>query len=99
MNEDDYENRLLLSQVPALVGAVSPNFRRVSLSLTEDGLRMEFVLKEESAEDREEIADIYIEFEALMDGPTPAVIDVLVTTEELEKIPINGRVVFGRKEP
>lgn len=98
MNRTNYENRLVATLVHLLAGVITQNFRRVSVALTEDEIRLEFVLLEESMEDREEIEDIYAEFGALMEAPFPVVLDVLVTTEALWEIPVSGRVVFGRKE-
>lgn len=97
MSRLNYENRLVLALVQVLVGSVSQNFRRVSLASEEDGVRLAFVLLEDSAEDREEIADIRARFEALTDTPTPVAIEVLVANEKIRSIPIIGRVVFGRK--
>ena len=98
MSQRDYENRLVLALVQAMIGAISQNFRRVSLEVMDDGVRLEFVLNQESEEDREEISDIGFEFEALQSTSIDVTIDVLVTTEELWKVPLSGRVVFGRRE-
>lgn len=98
VSQHDYENRLVLALVQAMIGAISQNFRRVSLEVMDDGVRLEFVLNQESEEDREEISDIGFEFEALQSTSIDVTIDVLVTTEELWKVPLSGRVVFGRRE-
>lgn len=98
MSQLDHENRLVLALVQAMIGAVSQNLRRVSVGFREDGVRLEFVLLQESEEDREEISDIEFEFEALLGTSTHVVTDVLVTTEELPKFPPPGRVVFARRE-
>lgn len=98
MSQLDRENSLVLALVQAMVGAVSQNFRRVSLHFMDDSVRLEFVLRHESKEDREEISDIEFEFEALLGSPANVVTDVLVTSEELEVIRPSARVVFARRE-
>ena len=50
-------NMATVMLVQSLLGAVSPNFRMVSLLETETGLTVEVVLEQESDVDREEIED------------------------------------------
>lgn len=98
MSQLDRENSFVLALVQAMIGAISQNFRRVSLVLMDDGVRLDFVLAQESEEDREEISDIEFEFEALLGTSTRVVTDVVVTTDELSETPSSGRVVFARRE-
>ena len=60
-----------LMVVQAMVGMLSPNFRRITLD--HDGCQwlITFVLEREDAEDREEIEDFETEWDALQSGPEP----------------------------
>ena len=96
---DDGEALQVLRLAQALVGAVSPNLRRVSLEQRDPGeVGLHFLLEQDSEDDREEIEDVVFEFEAMQDSDI--VIDVKVTVDAgpLERIHLPGRVVFGRKE-
>jgi hypothetical protein len=91
-------NRMAVALMQAMVGAISHNFRQVSLSYRGGQWRLGFVLAAESEEDREEIADIACEFEALQDGPVEYELTVQVTVDELEFPDPPGRVLFRRRE-
>lgn len=98
MSNIEYENGIVIDLVTAMLGSISNNFRRVSVKVVEDGIRLEFVLQEESEEDREEISDIEFEFEALQETSIKVDIDVLVTTEDLGTLHRFGRAIFVRRE-
>jgi hypothetical protein len=87
-----------LRLVQALLGAVSENFRMVCLSHDGASWRLIFVLHEDNAEDREEIADVACEFEALQDSPTEYLVEVIVTSQQLEWPVAPVRVVYRRRE-
>ena len=97
----DRENREVLSLVQALIGAVSPNFRRVSLELIgTKGTRIRFLLESDDARDREEIDDIVAEFGALAwgHGHGELYVDTTCDARPLRELHFPGRVVYGRKE-
>jgi len=56
------ENIYVLNLVQALLGAVSNNFRAVSIKSHEKSIHIFFILEHESLDDREEITDIIFEF-------------------------------------
>lgn len=93
------ENLHVLCLVQAMVGAVTPNLRRVALEvLGPRKVRLCFVLEREDPEDREEISDISFEFEALQPGGIDLDVNVLVDSRSIEQIELPARVVYGRKE-
>lgn len=93
------ENLQVLNLVQAMVGAISPNLRRVVLEVpSADAARVVFLLEHESAEDREEIRDMVFEFEALQDRATDVKVEILVDARPLDDLKLAGRVVYGRKE-
>ncbi len=92
------ENDCVLTLVQALVGAVSPNFRRVSLHLADDRVRLRFVLERDSEEDRDEIEDIAFVFESQLSGPADVEVEVIVDAGPLPGLEPGERVVYGRRE-
>jgi len=55
------ENRQVLNLIQSLFGAISANFRAVSITV-ENEIILHFVLEKDNEEDREEIEDIEFEF-------------------------------------
>ena len=98
MRQLDRENSCVIALVDSMIGSVSPNFRRVSLGLQDNRVFLQFVLAEESAEDREEIVEIQGYFEAQMYDSTETVTEVLVATQDIPLNPLYSRIVFGRRE-
>ena len=94
---NERENQLVLSLVQALVGSVSPNFRRVGLRVSAASVGIQFVLEQESESDREEIEDILFEFEALQVGPVEVHASVQIHDGDLRELNLYPRPVFGRK--
>jgi hypothetical protein len=93
------ENLQVLNLVQAMVGAVTPNFRRVTLELTSPGtVCLRFVLERDDPDDREELEDIAFEFEALQTRGVELDMKVIVDARPIQEINLPGRVVFGRKE-
>lgn len=99
------ENQQVLVVIQALLGAIAPNFREVSLVLAPENLHLYFVLEHESAEDREEIEEVRADVDLDQSwGPDTHVqpyinIHVLVCAGEPLGLPANRRLVFKRKEP
>ncbi len=91
------ENRQVLNLVQAMLGAVSPNFRAVSIDCRND-IVLRFVLLVEDAGDREEIGDIEFEFLALQSNMISVDTEILVSAEPMENISLPGRRVFLRRE-
>jgi len=82
----------------AMAGAISPNFRRVTLGHNGIEWVLGFVLEAENAEDREEIEDIGTEWEALQSGPVPVRIETSATADELPLPALPTRVICRRRE-
>jgi hypothetical protein len=106
-NRLKYENDRVLDLVQAMLGAVTANFRAVSLSITDRNIILTFVLFEDTEEDREEIDDIVFEFEALQpqfiaNDLQLHIVEVdfviIVDKSPLSEINLPGRKIFIRKE-
>ena len=76
MSQVERENQAVLALVQAMVGAISGNFRRVSLAIVDDATQLQFVLATEAEEDREEIADVAFLFESLHGHQVNVVVDI-----------------------
>lgn len=87
-----------LRLVQALLGAISENFRMVAISCDGNVWHLLFILAEERADDREEIADVGYDFEALQDAPIPYEIEVAVTDGTIAWPDSSVRVVYRRRE-
>jgi len=98
MSPLDQENSFVLALVQAMVGAISSNFRRVSLEPMSGGVRLQFVLGEDSEDDLEEISDIEFEFECLQDTAVMVDTSVIVSSVPLSDTPALRRVVFALRE-
>lgn len=93
----------------ALVGGISPNFRRIILRFSPGRWMVQFYLAEESEEDLEEISDAISYFESyLLDitnrlspaAASPLDFSVLATSEDLPlEDDIQSRILFQRREP
>jgi hypothetical protein len=91
-------NRQTVALVQALLGAISPNFRMVSLNYINECWSIRIVLSNDDSEDRSEIAEIISEFEALQDGPISCKIDIDIESGVLAWPSPPERVVFRRRE-
>ncbi len=91
-------NHQVLMLMQALAGAVSSNFRMVTLG--HDGNRwcLRFFIEEDLPQDREEIEDIVSEFEAFQDQAIAYGFEVYVGTKALPMVQAPERVVFRRRE-
>ncbi len=92
------ENLQVLRLTQAMVGAITANFRRVSMEVSPLGVLVRFLLEKESAEDREEIEDILFEFEALQEQAIELDVEIQVDSRPLSSLILKGRPVLGRKE-
>ncbi|MEM9462404.1 MAG: hypothetical protein AAGF11_50110, partial [Myxococcota bacterium] len=93
------ENIQVLNLVQAMIGAVSPNLRRVTLEVPRpSAVHLRFVLERDDADDREEIEDIGFKFEALQTTGIELEIDTIVDGTSIGEFRVPGRAVFGRKE-
>jgi hypothetical protein len=91
------ENMQVLNLMQALLGAVSPNFRAVSITVDSE-IVLHFLLEEDNEEDREEIEDIEFEFSALQDHLVNVNIEIVVSSKPLTENQLPGRGVFLRRE-
>ena len=96
------QNMQVCFLVQAMCGAVTPNWRSVSMTFDGDDVHLNFVLEKESSEDREEIQDVADEFAIFQEDAGSyrlGVIGVSVTAEELRWQNLsNCRLVYRRKE-
>lgn len=92
------ENSQILNLVRALLGSVSDNFRAVSLSTTDDAVKLQFILCADDEEDREEIEDIVFEFEALQDHGIDVEVEIRIEASPIAELKFLDRIVFLRKE-
>lgn len=81
-----------------MLGSISENFRAIWLEVSQERVGLTFVLQKENAADRDSIAEIMFEFEALQAGYTPNEVEIIVSGETLA-YPPEARLVFVRKSP
>lgn len=93
-----FENARVLDLVQAMLGAISPNMRAVSLECPDGKVHLHFLLAEESEADREEIDDILFEFEVLQERGIEIRSSVVVSYRPEARVEMPGRWVFSRKE-
>lgn len=91
-------NETTLIFMQSLLGAISPNFRMISLGRDSGYWILSFVLAEENEGDQEEIQDVGDEFEALQSRPVHFRTEVVVTQALLSWPSPPVRVVYRRKE-
>ena len=101
MNKDlEFENKVALDLVQAMLGAISPNVRAVSYECIAEKVIVYFVFEHESIEDRDEADDIIFEFEALQQGPIDVEHYVTVSAKLFQdgSASLKGRPIYLRKE-
>lgn len=91
------ENMFVIYVVQAMIGAISPNMRAVSLQIVPAGAHLQFLLEHEDALDREEIEDILAEIEAHDTGEEVSA-SIIVSSAESALGELPGRLVFARRE-
>jgi hypothetical protein len=101
----DEENKIIAMFVQALLGAISPNFRRVAICFEGPAWLLSFVLEHEDATDTEEIEDVADEFDVLLVSLDPQMrpaqlsTNVTITDGPLEPLDLSRwSVVFRRRE-
>ncbi|MBK9260713.1 MAG: hypothetical protein IPM54_12955 [Polyangiaceae bacterium] len=91
------ENRQVLNLIQSLLGAVSSNFRAVSITVDNE-IILHFLLEKDNAEDREEIEDIEFEFLAMQGRLVTVTTEIVVSSRPIDEIRLPGRGVFLRRE-
>jgi hypothetical protein len=94
----DEFNRSALMLSQAMLGAISPNFRMVTLTSHNACWQMQFFLETEDAEDREEIQEIALEFESLQATGVRYEVQVVISNDEIKWPELPTRVVYRRRE-
>ena len=84
--------------VQALLGAISSNFRMISIRELGSKVVVTIILETENDDDLEEIDDLQTEFEALQEAPVDYEFVTQINNEELEWPDHNTIVVFRRRE-
>jgi len=91
-------NYQVLMLVQALVGAVSPNFRMVAISLEDGEWVTRFYLEEYDEEDVDEVEEVMCQYAAYQEGELRSRYEVLVGSGRLPGYSEVGRVVYRRRE-
>ena len=87
-----------LALMQALIGAISPNFRMIWISV-KDTTQINIILEEECADDFEEIEDLKGEFEALQERSIDYEIKIFINNRNLEFPDIaDSVIVYKRRE-
>jgi hypothetical protein len=88
-----------LNLMQALLGAISSNFRLVSITLQKQRVVIQIILATRSSEDLEEIEDLKAEFEAIV-GPVDFAVEVSISAEPIFLPTPDGQsmCVFRRRE-
>lgn len=92
-------NFQVIMLVQSLVGAISPNFRMITICHENDRWVLSFYLKNKIDEDVEEVEDIVCQYTAFQGGTVPCRSEIVIGEQELPKVsPDEGRVVFRMRE-
>ncbi|MFJ2711080.1 hypothetical protein ACIOZM_09310 [Pseudomonas sp. NPDC087346] len=91
-------NFQVLMLVQAMLGAVTPNFRKVVLSCEDDVWVIKFYLEENIEDDIGEVEDIICQYTAYQDSDLKCKSEILVGNEDLPSLSEAERVVYRRKE-
>ncbi len=99
MNDSiDFLQKETLMLIQATLGAISPNFRLVSIKEVDKLLMITIILERQSDPDLEEIDDIACEFEALHENPIEYEIETIITDSEITWPSYDTIVIYRRKE-
>lgn len=98
MATTEEENQQVLNLVQAMLGAISSNFRAVSIRCNEI-IELTFLLEKDIPQDREEIEDIEFEFLALQPRLRQTSTHIVATSDPVNQIQLPGRLVYLRREP
>jgi len=88
----------VLMLVQALVGAISANFRMVTLLRDGDEWVLKFYLEENIEEDVDEIEDVVCQYTAYQGASLRCRSELVVGSERLPGLSEVGRVVYRRRE-
>lgn len=91
-------NLQTINVMQAFLGAISPNFRMITLGHSGTRWNISVFLEHDDAEDREEIEDAVGDFDALQFGPVARQLEIAVTSEQISWPLPPTRVVFKRRE-
>lgn len=91
-------NLQALAVVQAMLGAVSPNFRMVTLGHDGQSWHLRVTLERHDEEDREEIENVVVQWEALQDGPRKMTVEVEVNNGPLTWPTAPTRALYRRRE-
>lgn len=93
----EWDNQTI-NLVRSLLGAISPNFRMVTI--VHDGVcwKLVFFLEREDEVDREEIDESCVQFEALQSGPIRYDMEIEITSAPLPWPQPPVRVIYRRRE-
>lgn len=95
LEEWNYQELML---VQALAGAISCNFRMITIFREGEEWVISFYLESEDDEDVEEIEDVICQYDAYQDSTLRCRSEIIVGRGELPRISDKGRVVFRRRE-
>lgn len=82
----------------ALLGAISPNFRMVSLNNNDGTWLVSFFLEQDDDMDREEVDDVITRFDAQQDGEIRCRYDTVIGPDFIDRPSYPARSVFWRRE-
>ncbi|WP_435640482.1 hypothetical protein [Micavibrio aeruginosavorus] len=91
-------NHQIIMLAQAMIGAISPNFRQVTLSHEKSEWVLEFYLENNISEDVEEIEDIAFQYEAYQDSNLKYRSELTVGHGPLPENSVTKRTVYRRKE-
>jgi hypothetical protein len=95
----DEKNKGTVMLMQALQGAISPNFRMVTISFEKPVWKLQFVLEVDNEVDREEIEDVGVEFGALLEtGSIKYDIETVISKEKNLTTEPGTRIVYRRRE-
>lgn len=102
MNKDisiEIWNEQIVKLMQAMLGAISPNFRMITVENEQDVFVLRFYLEEQNSEDFKEIDEIVFEFVALQDnGKFECKQEIIVINDRLDWPKFPTRVVYRRRE-
>ena len=86
-----------LALVQALLGVISPNFRMVWITCSEDLIGIHIVLEIECDEDIEEIEDLKSEFEALQESAVDYKVETTINSGDIEYPDMENTIIVYRR--
>lgn len=96
-NLEDWNFQVLML-VQALIGAISPNFRMVTLDSSGGDWVIKFYLEKNIDEDLEEIEEVFCQYTAYQNKTLDCRHEIIVGLERLPGASDVGRVIYRRRE-